>query len=274
MDSFFDSLFESDGEGDEWTSPVHHMIAGSVAGVAEHCAPFPIDTIKTHLQSHNPAYGNSFAKTASNLVEKYGFKSLFRGLGAAALGAGPAHAIHFASYEFCKQMLGGNQVGHHPIANASAGIIAAVISEAVMTPCDSIKQKLQMGRSSGILKCIRTTYTTLGMRRGFYSGYTSALTMNAPYIAIQFATYESLKTLLAGHDTEERKRTIHHLIAGAGGGALAGAATNPVDVVRTRLQTQTQVVYSGMLNTFQKIYREEGFQGLGKGIGTRMVFHS
>ena len=55
---------------------------------------------------------------------------------------------------------------------------------------------------------------------------------------------------------------------------MAGAATNPVDVVRTRLQTQTQVVYSGMLNTFQKIYREEGFQGLGKGIGTRMVFHS
>ena len=97
--------------------------------------------------------------------------SILRGI------TGPAHAIHFASYEFCKQMLGGNQVGHHPIANASAGIIAAVISEAVMTPCDSIKQKLQMGRSSGILKCIRTTYTTLGMRRGFYSGYTSALTM-------------------------------------------------------------------------------------------------
>ena len=31
---------------DEWGSPVHHMIAGSVAGVAEHCAVFPLDTIK------------------------------------------------------------------------------------------------------------------------------------------------------------------------------------------------------------------------------------
>ena len=38
------ALFED--EGDEWTSPIHHMIAGSAAGVAEHCAVFPLDTIK------------------------------------------------------------------------------------------------------------------------------------------------------------------------------------------------------------------------------------
>ena len=38
------TIFED--EGDEWTSPIHHMIAGSAAGVAEHCAVFPLDTIK------------------------------------------------------------------------------------------------------------------------------------------------------------------------------------------------------------------------------------
>ena len=67
---------------------------------------------------------------------------------------------------------------------------------------------------------------------------------------------------------------IIYLLSGAGGGALAGAATNPVDVARTRLQTQTQIIYSGMIGTLRKIFREEGIRGLGKGIGTRMIFHS
>ena len=200
-----------------------------------------------------------------------------------------------------------------------------------MTPCDTIKQKLQLYRYPSMLSCVRETYREYGLMRGFYAGYTTALTMNAPYIAIQFATYESLKTVLAGEEKEERKKTIHHLLAGlfflllvvvlyslllfsffpfllssplpllqglvpyvpppyyfflsifkppsfcssyyhffsnifffflnlgAGGGAIAGAATNPLDVARTRLQTQTSdVAYQGMMNTVKKIYREEG----------------
>ena len=91
--------------------------------------------------------------------------------------SGPAHAIHFTSYEIGKQVLGGNRVGHHPIASATSGIIAASISEIVMTPCDSVKQKLQLGCTNGILKCIYTSYMNLGIRKGFYSGYTSTLTL-------------------------------------------------------------------------------------------------
>eukprot|EP00009_Paramoeba_aestuarina_P009686 CAMPEP_0201538306 /NCGR_PEP_ID=MMETSP0161_2-20130828/67227_1 /ASSEMBLY_ACC=CAM_ASM_000251 /TAXON_ID=180227 /ORGANISM="Neoparamoeba aestuarina, Strain SoJaBio B1-5/56/2" /LENGTH=139 /DNA_ID=CAMNT_0047945079 /DNA_START=122 /DNA_END=538 /DNA_ORIENTATION=- len=139
-----------------------------------------------------------------------------------------------------------------------------------MTPCDTIKQKLQLNRYPSMGACIRDTYREYGVVRGFYAGYTTALVMNAPYIGIQFATYESLKTILAGEDKDERKRTIHHLLAGAGGGAIAGAATNPLDVSRTRLQTQTsEVAYKGMLNTLKKIHHEEGVRGLTRGMATR-----
>jgi hypothetical protein len=33
-------------DDEEWGSPVAHMIAGAVAGTAEHCGMFPVDTIK------------------------------------------------------------------------------------------------------------------------------------------------------------------------------------------------------------------------------------
>ena len=39
-------------EGEEWGNPFHHLIAGSVAGVAEHCGMFPIDTIKVFFNKN------------------------------------------------------------------------------------------------------------------------------------------------------------------------------------------------------------------------------
>lgn len=265
-------LFEEEKYG--WTSPVYHMIAGSAAGVAEHCAIFPLDTIKTHLQSQKPIH-NSFPHIARSIVQTHGISGLFRGVSAAALGAIPSHALHFTSYEFCKHILGGDKPGHHPFAIATSGAISTVISEATMTPCDSIKQKLQLNRYPSLVSCVRGTYKEYGVVRGFFAGFVTALTINAPYVAVQFATYESLKTVLAGEGKEEREKTIHHLLAGLGGGALAGAVTNPLDVGRTRLQTQTSdVPYQGMVNTMKRIYGEEGVTGLSRGIGTRMAFHS
>jgi hypothetical protein len=32
------------------------------------------------------------------------------------MGAGPAHALYFATYEYAKESFGGNAAGHHPVA--------------------------------------------------------------------------------------------------------------------------------------------------------------
>jgi len=42
--------------------------------------------------------------------------SLWRGLSSVVVGAGPAHAVYFATYEVVKQSMGGNASGHHPVA--------------------------------------------------------------------------------------------------------------------------------------------------------------
>jgi hypothetical protein len=57
--------------------------------------------------------------------------------------------------------------------------------------------------------------------------------------------------------------TCPHSPTGGGAGLIAAALTNPLDVVKTRLQTQgdTGLFYGGMVNAFSTIWRTEGLHG-------------
>jgi len=72
-----------------------------------------------------------------------------------------------------------------------------------------------------------------------------------------------------------------HFIAGGGAGMIAAGLTNPLDVAKTRLQTQGDMSvickgkrYRGMLGTLRVIWIDEGIRGLTRGIIPRMMFHS
>ena len=59
--------------------------------------------------------------------------------------------------------------------------------------------------------------------------------MNIPFTAVHFSVYETAKIFLRGH--EEESLPVQ-LIAGGTAGAAAAASTNPLDVVKTRLQLE------------------------------------
>lgn len=46
-------------ELEEGETVIQHLIAGAIAGVAEHCAMFPIDTIKVFFKYKNNYYNNN-----------------------------------------------------------------------------------------------------------------------------------------------------------------------------------------------------------------------
>ena len=63
------------------------LIAGGMAGTSVDVALFPIDTIKTRLQSPH-----GFMKAG-------GFRGIYNGLAAAAAGSAPGAALFFSVYE-------------------------------------------------------------------------------------------------------------------------------------------------------------------------------
>ncbi|KAK1426869.1 hypothetical protein QVD17_15549 [Tagetes erecta] len=262
------------------------MIAGSIAGMIEHMAMFPIDTIKTRMQvlGSCPIKSASLRQALQSILKSDGPAGLYRGIGAMGLGAGPAHAVYFSVYETCKEKFTrGNPNSNNFIAHAAAGVFATVSSDAVFTPMDMVKQRLQLGSGSpykGVVDCVRVVLKEEGFR-AFYASYRTTVLMNAPYTAVHFATYEAVKRGLmeVSPESASDERLVVHATAGAAAGALAAAVTTPLDVVKTQLQCQgvcgcDRYVNGSIKDVLKTIVRKDGYRGLLRGWMPRMLFHA
>ncbi|KAF4127850.1 Mitochondrial carrier protein, partial [Phytophthora infestans] len=246
-----ESMAALDEDWEEWTpekgSFVNHMLAGSVAGVAEHVSIFPIDTIKCQ---HCPVNGKpvklTATQTARKLVAEEGPFRLFRGV-STMLGASlPAHAVYFSVFEAAKKAFGADTNTITPLASGSAGVIATVCHDLIMTPMDVVKQRLQLGYYDGVADCFKTVVIILldpVMRheglRALYISFPTTLLMNLPYSMIMVSANETFKKIL---NPSGEMNVSAYIASGAAAGALAGALTNPLDVAKTRLQTQSMMV--------------------------------
>lgn len=146
----------------------------------------------------------------------------------------PSHAAYFSVYEVAKRKLGVDRPGHHPFAAGLAGACATIMHDGIMTPMDVIKQRLQLGYYSGIMGCARDIFASEGLL-AFFRSFPTTLLMNIPYASVVVATNESMKQVLQPHGIQDMHA---YLISGAAAGALAAIVTNPLDVLKTRLQTQ------------------------------------
>lgn len=225
-------------------------MAGSLAGVIEHTFMFPVDTLKTHVQCDRcgkfarpgfsfVGYGaDGCVHALKTLVKAEGVARLWRGVSTMFIGCVPAHAAYFSIYELVKERTGANGAGHHPMGAAVSGMLATFAHDSIMTPMDTVKQRLQLGYYRDIPHGIRHMARAEGIG-SFFVSLPTTLTMNLPFGAVMVTSNESLKVLLAGPNGEQSVGT--YLVAGSGAGAIAAIATTPLDMIKTRLQTQQLV---------------------------------
>ncbi|XP_078449013.1 mitoferrin-1-like isoform X6 [Lampetra planeri] len=214
-----------------------HMVAGALAGVMEHCVMYPVDCVKTRMQSLFPdpraAYRNVF-HALRTIVRTEGAWRPVRGVNAMAAGAGPAHALYFACYEHVKASLSGGRNSH--LANGLAGCAATLLHDATMNPAEVVKQRLQMYNSpyGGALECARRILRSEGLA-AFYRSYPTQLALNLPFQSLHFVAYEACQERL---NPRRAYSPGSHVASGAVAGGLAAALTTPLDVCKTLLNTQ------------------------------------
>lgn len=120
-----------------------------------------------------------------------------------------------------------------------------------------------------VLECVVGVYKKEGLP-AFYRSYTTQLTMNIPFQSIHFMTYEFMQTLL---NEDKSYNPTAHMISGGIAGGVAAAATTPLDVCKTIINTQqAQTRVTGLTDAVQTVYRDIGPHGFFRGLQARVLY--
>jgi hypothetical protein len=134
-----------------------------------------------------------------------------------------------------------------------------------------LKQKLQVIESKkDTMSMLRDTYTKYGIR-GFYKGYFLGQAVFIPYTITYFVTYEQLKLQWKSYlDPSTQQLPIGmYITCSSISGAIAGAISNPLDVIKTRVQIASN---KNTKQVIQQLYQESGISGFSKGMGARILW--
>lgn len=225
------------------------LISGGIAGTVTDIALFPLDTIKTRLQS-----AQGFRKSG-------GFRGVYKGLSAAAVGSAPGAAMFFSTYEMSKQYVEAApwaQTLHPSLIHMACASLGEVVACLVRVPTEVVKQRMQAGLHSTIASVVRETVHSQGML-GLYQGFGITIMREIPFSLIQFPLYELLKKKIRDSRGGKEPLAIESAACGSVSGGLAAAMTTPLDVIKTRLMIGKDASgrhYTGLLDTIARVMQE------------------
>lgn len=238
-----------------------------MAGTAVDLLFFPIDTVKTRLQS------------AQGFVKAGGFRGIYKGVGSVVVGSAPGAAAFFSTYEAMKHLIPlHDQLA--PVNHMLSASVAEVAACLIRVPTEVIKTRMQTsmyGASTSSLKAATLVLQHDGIR-GFYRGFWTTIMREIPFTSLQFPFYEFLKHQLSIY--LDRKPLYAHeaAVCGSIAGGTAAALTTPLDVLKTRvmldLRDPSKQQVPSLPMRFRQIYVQEGAKALFAGIVPRTMWIS
>lgn len=177
----------------------------------------------------------------------------------------------------------------------AVGALSGVIGMFTVFPIDLVKTRLQlltraavvpssspssaaagssmMSSSSssrvGISHVCRDVYARYGIS-GFYRGLGTTAIMIAPEKAIKLGVNDYLRDLFCDYD-RTRETVSQQVCAGALTGIVQVVATNPMEVLKIRLQTSEASAGGGGVSSTSSVVRELGVRGLYNGSAVTLM---
>lgn len=244
----------------ESNSKIVSLISGGTAGTAVDIILFPLDTIKTRLQSRN------------GFIKSGGFKGIYKGLSSAIVGSAPNASVFFLTYDYIKSLKLVNNDLVNQLLAANAGEINACL---IRVPIEVVKQRSQANLNKTTYQVFRETLKQDGIK-GFYRGYLTTLLREIPFSSIQFPLWELLKLQLKKINNKDCE-PWQSALCGAVSGGISAALTTPLDVAKTRIiLAERDKLHKELriINTLKEIYRENGYKALFSGVYPRVAMIS
>ncbi|KAM5298250.1 solute carrier family 25 member 48 [Ctenodactylus gundi] len=181
------------------------------------------------------------------------------------------------------------------LADFAAGWIGGAASVIVGHPLDTVKTRMQAGTGYGsTLSCIHMVYRKESVF-GFFKGMSFPLASVAVYNSVVFGVFSNTQRLLSQHRCGEPEESPHRslsdlFLASIVAGMVSVGLGGPVDLIKIRLQMQTQPfreanrglknravalreqpAYQGPVHCTATIVRTEGLAGLYRGASAMLL---
>ncbi|XP_066996338.2 solute carrier family 25 member 44 [Anabrus simplex] len=256
------------------------------------CFLYPLTVIKTRLQvqRHDQMYKGLW--DAYKTIYRYeGMPGLYRGFWISSFQI-VSGVFYISTYEGVRFLLSRYDADSRLKALVGGGC-ASIVGQTIIVPVDVLSQHLMvLGYSDGRKDSRKLFMNTLGLSldptrtklqttieiirqiylrdgiRGFYRGYIASLCTYVPNSAMWWAFYQLYQDKLHAILPIWMSHLAIQCIAGTLGGFTTTLLTNPLDIVRARLQIQR---LDSIRQTFQILWAEEHLRIFTKGLSARMV---
>jgi len=258
---------------------IKNLIMGGTAGLIGATIVYPLDMAKTRLQNQvvvkgKPPMYKNLVDVIVKMAQKEGLAGLYRGLPAQWLGIAPEKAIKLTTNDMLRYYWTNKQTGEIKVIHEMAAGALAGFSQVIVTnPYEFVKVRLQTATIQGQAKSITDVLKEVGVR-GLFTGAGACLLRDVPFSAVYFTLFGNLKRVAA--DENGHLGIGKLFVCGTIAGTISAGTVTPADVVKTRLQTQKpgSAQYSGIVDCFTRIYKEEGMRALFKGTIPRILIIS
>lgn len=262
-----------------------HLVAGGVGGTAGAIVTCPLEVVKTRLQSSNSGFGTTLKVGAVESVRVDSVEAVNHLTSATKTGGKVSHVVYRpalgSQYSVTVQLLNANW-SHFGSSNP-------ILYSTQSQPCRPLQSKLtafgdrtsaksvhtdqavvthSRGAGSaartGVWSCLKHIWTNEGVR-GLYRGLGPNLVGVAPSRAIYFWSYSTTKKHVNNSLPRVNRDTpFVHVLSAASAGFVSSCATNPIWLVKTRLQLDRS--HSSLPMVIRRIHAEGGIFSFWKGL--------
>ncbi|XP_044128816.1 solute carrier family 25 member 44 [Bufo gargarizans] len=246
--------------------------------------PFTLIRTRLQVQKGKSLYNGTFDAFVK-ILRSEGAAGLYRGflVNTFTLISGQCYVT---TYELTRKYVS-RYSSSNTVKSLVAGGSASLVAQSITVPIDVISQHLMMqrvGRSMGRFRVqvsdqrqtvmfgqtkdiILQIFKADGLK-GFYRGYVASLLTYIPNSAVWWPFYHFYAEQLSSLSPKDCPHLLLQAISGPLAAATASTITNPMDVIRARVQVEGK---TSIISTFRQLMVEEGPWGLTKGLSARII---
>jgi len=246
-------------------------IAGAAAGMFGTLLGFPLDTIKTRMQTSH----TSMAFTCRTVFRENGIGGFYQGVGSPLMALTILNSLNFTLYSlFTKGLhaVDGDHVYLERVylSGALVGPAAALIS----TPFEYVKIQSQLNRNLSRNSAIAAMRIVkfYGLKQ-IYTGHVINSTRESVFLSTYFTAYESFKRI--GREIFHNDK-VSVPMAGGFAGAFGWFVSFPLDSVKSKIQGQTLTLDRrpktvSAIKVLRNVVCEKGIRSLYNGVAPSIM---